>query len=213
MTFDESYFATRYGDYRRQNPARKLDWYVTTAEKWTDADPIRHLDVGCGLGAFVAHAAGAGWDTHGSDVSEFGVERARRAVPGADLRAAAAHDRPQPDDTFDVVTALDVLEHLTHVDDALDAIHAMLRPGGVLIAVMPVYDGITGPLIRRLDTDPTHIHKWGRDRWLEHIGARFELLEWHGAFRFLLPAGPYLHFPTRRLRDHSPAILVAARNH
>jgi len=212
MTFDESYFATHYGDYRRQNPPRKLDWYLTMCERWTDADPICHLDIGCGLGAFVAHATRAGWNTHGSDVSEFGIERARLAALGADLRVAAAHSRPWPDDTFDVVTALDVLEHLTDVDETLESIQAMLRPGGVLIAVMPVYDGVTGPLIRRLDSDPTHVHKWGRDQWLDRIGARFELLDWRGAFRFLLPFGPYLHFPTRRLRNHSPAILVAARN-
>lgn len=212
MTFEESYFATHYGDYRRQNPDRKLDWYVSTAQRLSDADPIRHLDVGCGLGAFLAHAVRAGWDSHGSDVSEFGVERARATAPTADVRVAAAHDQPWPDDSFDVVTALDVLEHLPRLFDTLDSIQAMLRPDGILIAVMPVYDGPSGPLIRRLDADPTHIHKWDRKAWLELIDSRFEMLDWQGVFRFLLPRGPYLHFPTRRLRRVAPAILVAARN-
>lgn len=212
MTFDESYFATHYGDYQRQNPTRKLDWYLQTAERWTDAHPIRHLDVGCGLGAFVAHASTAGWVSHGSDVSEFGVNRARTRAPAADVQIAAAHDRPWPDDSFDVITVLDVLEHLERLDDTLDSIQAMLAPAGVLLAVMPVYDGPTGPVIRRLDKDPTHIHKWERDAWLDLLGARFDILDWQGAFRLLLPDGPYLHLPTRRLRRVSPAILIVARS-
>jgi hypothetical protein len=76
---------------------------------------------------------------------------------------------------------------------------------------MPVYDGPTGPVIRRLDKDPTHIHKWDREAWLDLLGSRFNILDWQGAFRLLLPSGPYLHVPTRRLRAVSPAILVVAR--
>lgn len=212
MTFDEAYFATHYGDYGRQNPKRKLDWYVDQATRWIQTEPIRHLDVGCGPGAFVAHTARSPrFVTHGTDVSEFAIDQARRNAPSAKLAVAFAETRPWPDESFDLISALDVLEHLPDPGAALDAFSSMLAPGGIVLAVMPVYDGLSGPIIHRLDSDPTHLHKWPRDKWLRLIGDHFELLDWHGAFRLLVPFGPYLHFPTRRLRRHSPAILVVGR--
>ena len=212
MTFDESYFTTHYGDYPRQNPTRKLEWYVDQAVQWIEAEPIRHLDVGCGPGAFVAHTARSPrFITYGTDISPLTIERARQMAPSATLAVASAETRLWPGGRFDLVSVLDVLEHLPEPGAALEAAHAMLAPGGILLAVMPVYDGLSGPIIRRLDSDPTHLHKWARGDWLDLIGNHFELLVWLGAFRFLLPRGPYLHFPTKVLRAQTPAILVVGR--
>jgi SAM-dependent methyltransferase len=212
MTFDESYFTNHYGDYARQNPTRKLEWYVDQAVPWIDAEPIRHLDVGCGLGAFAAHTARSPrFVTYGTDISPFAIARAQQVAPSATLAVASAETRLWPDDSFDLVSALDVLEHLPEPGAALEAAHAMLAPDGILLAVMPVYDGLSGPIIRRLDSDPTHLHKWGRGDWLDLIGKHFEVLNWLGAFRLLLPRGPYLHFPTKVLRTQAPTILVVGR--
>lgn len=49
--------------------------------------------------------------------------------------------------------------------------------------------------------------------YLEPIETRFEILDWRGAFLFLIPGGFSLHLPTRRLRSHSPAIAVLGRRH
>lgn len=78
MTFDETYFATHCGDYARQNPTRKLDWYLDQATLWIETEPIRHLDVGCGLAPFAHTARSPRFVTYGTDVSEFAIEQARR---------------------------------------------------------------------------------------------------------------------------------------
>jgi hypothetical protein len=79
------------------------------------------------------------------------------------------------------------------------------------VFVVPVYDGPLGWLVRRLDKDPTHVHKMPRNFWLEWAARTFEVVEWLGTYRYLTPLGVYVHFASRRLRRWSPAVAVAAR--
>jgi SAM-dependent methyltransferase len=104
------------------------------------------------------------------------------------------------------------VEHVEDLPGAFAELRRVLRPGGLLAFVVPVYDGLTGPLVRRLDKDPTHIHKWARNQWIGAVQSfGFELVDWVGLFRYLIPGGPYLFRRSRRVRDHCPAVLVFAR--
>jgi len=92
----------------------------------------RLLDVGCGTGELLADAAARGAAVSGADVAPGMASRARRAVPGADVRVAEAEDLPWADGAFDVVSAVAVL-HL--VDDPAAAVAEaarVLAPGGLL---------------------------------------------------------------------------------
>ena len=209
--FEQEYFARHYRDYARQNPAKKLRFYRELAERATAglAAP-RVLDIGCAFGAFLG-ALHPAWQRYGIDVSEFATELARREVPGVTFTRAGATDIPFAG-PFDVVTAFDVLEHVTALDEAGAGVAAQLAPGGHFLFVVPVYDGPTGPVIRLLDKDDTHVHKQSRDWWLAWAAQRFDVLEWWGIYRYLLPGGFYLHAPTHLLRRCTPAIAVVARN-
>jgi 2-polyprenyl-3-methyl-5-hydroxy-6-metoxy-1,4-benzoquinol methylase len=110
-----------------------------------------------------------------------------------------------------VVTTFDVIEHVPNPDAVARSAIEQLADGGCFVFVVPVYDGVTGPVIRLLDRDPTHIHKWSRQRWLDWAAAHFSVVEWKGILRYLLPGGYYLHVVTRALRRHTPAIIVVAR--
>lgn len=112
---------------------------------------------------------------------------------------------------FGAVTAFDSLEHMPDVEAAALSIDSQLVPGGSFVFVVPVYDGVSGPLIRRLDGDPTHLHKWPRTQWLDWAARHFEIVSWRGILRYLLPGGYYLHLPTRLFRSHTPAIIVVCR--
>ena len=219
-SFDAGYFAANYRNYEAQNPERKLAFYHRCIREYlgsrAEAEAVRLLDVGCGLGRFLGYLAHhePGWSLAGTDLSAWAVEQNRQRWPELDFRLAGATERPLEEGSQSVVTALDVLEHVPERDDALEAIEAMLAPGGLFVFVVPVYDGLSGPAIRLLDRDPTHVHKHGRAGWLAWAAERFEVLGWWGMLRYLLPApggGLYLHWPTRALRAHTPAILVACR--
>jgi 2-polyprenyl-3-methyl-5-hydroxy-6-metoxy-1,4-benzoquinol methylase len=94
-----------------------------------DGRPL--LDVGCYTGVFVEIATSHGWDARGLEPSRWAVEQARarelRVVQGT-LDAADL-----PEARFDVVTMWDVIEHLTDPCRALEHVHRLLRPGGLVV--------------------------------------------------------------------------------
>jgi SAM-dependent methyltransferase len=212
-TFDADYFATNYRNYPAQNPDRKLGFYLRLLTARLDpAAPLPVLDVGCGPGAWLTFLARhTRWQLHGTDLSAWAVEHVRQALPGVTVRSASATDAPFPPASFDAITACDVIEHVPDREAAARAIAGMLRPGGWFLFVVPVYDGLSGPLIRRLDRDPTHVHKLPRADWLRWASRHFELVDWLGTLRYLLPGSLYLHLPTRWGRHHTPAIAVLCR--
>ena len=205
MTYDCSYYKKQYRDYERQNPARKLAFYRGLVEKVSGGIPHpRILDIGCAFGHFLSSLP-AHWERHGIDASEYAIGEAARRVPDAKF-AVTGQDRCPFDGTFDAITAFDVLEHIEAIDDMFDWIAGSLKPGGGLVFVVPVYDGPAGAFVRLLDRDPTHVHKNSRSYWLHRADPRLELMDWCGVFRYLIPAGPYIHVVTRAWRAISPAI-------
>jgi ubiquinone/menaquinone biosynthesis C-methylase UbiE len=200
-----------YRDYESQNPTAKLDHYldVITARS---PSPSTLLDVGCGRGVFLERASHRypDWDLSGVDVDGDGLAATSGRVPTAAIRPGALDALPFPPSSFDVITAWDVLEHVLDLDSAISEINRCLRDGGLFVMVVPVYDGITGPLIRILDRDPTHIQKESRDFWLTLIADSFRDIEWHGIYRYLLTRSHYLHRPTRALRRATAAIMLSA---
>ncbi|HZV82411.1 MAG TPA: class I SAM-dependent methyltransferase [Geobacteraceae bacterium] len=199
--FDKEYFRQFYGDYCLQSPARKSRLYL---EMIRGVVPVgRLLDIGCSFGMFLREAV-AYFTCTGMDVSPEVVAVAAVNVPDAVFIAGKLPDIPFSN--MDVITALDVIEHVADPEAALVAIKNALRPGGVALVVVPVYDGPLGWLTGLLDKDPTHLHKKSRSYWLELAGRNFEVIEWQGFLRKLLFGRWYLHLPMRRLRFIAPAV-------
>lgn len=208
--FEREYFETVYRDYARQNPPRKLRFYRSLVERVAPGDRIpRILDIGCAFGAFLS-ALDPAWRRFGTDVSQFATDRAAEAVPDARFARADIHEIPFAG-PFDIITAFDVIEHIPSLEDVAAAVRSMLVEEGHFVFVVPVYDGVTGPLIRVLDKDRTHVHRRSRDFWLGWVRENFDLLDWCGMYRYLIPGLGYAHFPTRLWRRFTPAIAVIAK--
>ena len=72
---------------------------------------MRLLDVACGEGQLLRHALAGGMATHGVDLSEVALGKARAAAPGAVLAVADGEALPYADGSFDRVTNMGSLEH------------------------------------------------------------------------------------------------------
>jgi SAM-dependent methyltransferase len=100
------------------------------------ARDLRLLDAGCGAGGWVKWATGQGSFSTvvGADFSEAALELARRRAPGAELVLAPMRSLPFADDSFDVATLNDVLQHI-HEDEleaSLAELRRVLAPDGAL---------------------------------------------------------------------------------
>jgi SAM-dependent methyltransferase len=98
----------------------------------------RILDLGCGAGRFVAALRAAGADPVGVELADAALARARRNVPGADLRLVAPDGSlPLGHGEVDLVWCSEVLEHVPDTVAFLTEIRRVLRPEGRLLVTVP----------------------------------------------------------------------------
>ncbi|HEY5081531.1 MAG TPA: bifunctional 2-polyprenyl-6-hydroxyphenol methylase/3-demethylubiquinol 3-O-methyltransferase UbiG [Bauldia sp.] len=99
---------------------------------------LRILDVGCGAGLICEPLARMRATVVGIDPSAAVIEaaklHARQSGLTVDYRAATAETLAAADERFDVVLALEVVEHVTDVGRFVATCGEMIRPGGLLIA-------------------------------------------------------------------------------
>jgi S-adenosylmethionine-dependent methyltransferase len=107
----------------------------------TTAEGVAVLDVGCGQGTQAIRLARAGYQVQGIDVSEelLAVARAAAAAESDEVRQRLRFDRgdllqlgSDVSGRFDVVCCHGVLMYLPSLGDALTALVAAARPGGLL---------------------------------------------------------------------------------
>ncbi|HEY0223140.1 MAG TPA: bifunctional 2-polyprenyl-6-hydroxyphenol methylase/3-demethylubiquinol 3-O-methyltransferase UbiG [Pseudolabrys sp.] len=99
---------------------------------------LRMLDIGCGAGILSEPLARLGAQMVGADPSDENI-----AVAGAhaedngvevDYRATTAEALAEAGETFDVVLAMEVVEHVNDVKDFVSTCATMVKPGGLMIA-------------------------------------------------------------------------------
>lgn len=102
---------------------------------WKKA-PRTILDVGAANGSFLKIAREAGWAVSGCEPSRWMCEWSKRNY-GIALTQGTVFDAAWEDETFDVVTLWDVLEHTPDPAATLRECVRVLRPGGLLVLTYP----------------------------------------------------------------------------
>ncbi len=99
--------------------------------------PLRILDIGCGTGGLF-HELQAFGEVKGVDFSERAVAYCRgRGLAG--IAVADATALPFKDESFDLVIAMDILEHLKNDAKGCSEIERVLVPGGTAIITVPAF--------------------------------------------------------------------------
>jgi len=96
------------------------------------------LDVGCGTGGMLKALRTFGGVT-GMDTSHFAIDRARERSGCRVEWGVLPEPTPFEPGSFDVVTALDVIEHVDDDEEAVRTIHRVLRPGGLFVCTVPAF--------------------------------------------------------------------------
>ncbi len=95
------------------------------------------LDIGCGTGAMSSRLRRWG-RVVSADFSPLALQFSRRRGLSA-LVTADAMRLPFASNSFDVLIAMDMLEHLPDDALALKEFYRVLKPGGIIIATVPAY--------------------------------------------------------------------------
>jgi 2-polyprenyl-3-methyl-5-hydroxy-6-metoxy-1,4-benzoquinol methylase len=158
------------GDESLYRHLEKYDWYYSRW-KWENdfvlgmlATNDRLLDVGCGNGFFIKGLAERGFHAEGIELNRSAVETAR--AQGLNVTVASMEEYiASSHGNYDVVCAMQVLEHIYDVRSFVQTAIQLVRPGGKLIIAVPN----NNPYLYRyeayhwLNLPPHHMGLWNKD--------------------------------------------------
>lgn len=93
------------------------------------------VDVGAGSGLFLRAARERGWDVSGVEFNTKAVEHIRSL--GIDVNDKPLEEGIYADDSIDLVTAWEVLEHINDPNTFVKQIKIILKPDGMLFICVP----------------------------------------------------------------------------
>lgn len=154
-------------------------------------DDAQVLDVGCGSGwaaRLLAQQAPAG-QVVGIDVSDemIGVAREQsKTLPNVEFRVASAETLPFPDNSFTHAFSMESLYYYADIAKALSEIYRVLKPGGVFVTVVDLYE----------ENTPSH-------QWIETLKVPVQLLSTE-KYRSLFAEAGFANITDGRLLDPNP---------
>jgi ubiquinone/menaquinone biosynthesis C-methylase UbiE len=182
---DVDYFARLYALEEKHwwHSTRRRMVLAQLEDRYRGRQDLRLLDVGCGTGRMLSELGHFGAEA-GLDLSDEALAFCRRRGLDCVLKSSVLQ-LPFPDATFDVVTALDVIEHVEDHVGALRECRRVLKPGGRIFIFVPAHRWLWS-----LQDEVSHHFRRYTSRTLREAtyaaGYRIERLTYMNAF--LLPA-------------------------
>jgi len=139
--YNEKYYSNEeiYG-YRGSFYEEEKPYMFLPRLEWVNKSNIygqdrKLLDIGCGDGEFLSYAKESGWLVFGVEISKEGYEKCKEK--GIEVYNKELREIGFKDNSFDVVTLWDVIEHYIYPKDELKEIYRILKPGGILFISTP----------------------------------------------------------------------------
>lgn len=166
--YTEDYYNGRaeysYNDERRLEHFERYVWKarLRRIESYVKP-PADFLDVGCAFGGLALEAGRRGYRAYGLDISPDAVNGAR--ARGLDARRGRITDDIFAPGSMDVVTMIEVIEHLADPAGSVRALRDILRPGGLAVIQTANFSGRQA---RSEGQDyhyylPGHLHYFSKD--------------------------------------------------
>lgn len=112
---------------------------IKDLKKRYDKERIRLIDIGCGYGPFLKLAEETGWDVCGTEVSKGAVDYVKNKL-NIEVYQKDMTEMQFPDESFDIVAMLGVLDLLHDPKKHLEEIKRITKKNGIL--VMRINNGL-----------------------------------------------------------------------
>jgi SAM-dependent methyltransferase len=180
----------------------RLEQTVSSLERYRSLN--RWLDIGCGTGTLLQAVRNKHWEGVGTEVAPAAVQAVRAA--GLEVRLGETGDLDLPAAGFDLVSMVEVIEHVPDPHELIADAARLVRPGGALYLTTPHGRGISARLLRTrwsVVTPPDHLQLLslrGLRAALERAGLVVRSVSTHGLNPYELAAG--LRFGRVRTATH-----------
>ncbi|MBI3577130.1 class I SAM-dependent methyltransferase [Candidatus Gottesmanbacteria bacterium] len=177
-----------YSNYAQDKPyiTRTMRKFLTTVQRYTSSG--RLLDVGCAYGYFVELALAAGFDAYGIDPSAHAVSKAKERFDGR-IQQGTVGSLRFSQKPFDVITMLDVVEHLGDPRKDLQAIANLISDNGVVLIATGDTQSLAARALARRWTfyiPPQHLFFFNRKNFTTLLGqSGLEPIAWFKVGKWL----------------------------
>ena len=103
-----------------------------------DGKNVKLLDTGCASGWFISeiNSRHPNFECFGVDVHKKAIEYGKKTYPQISFFHADAHRLPFPQNFFDIVVCMEVLEHVVDPQKIMEEIKRTAKPNGMIIVSM-----------------------------------------------------------------------------
>jgi len=176
--------------YRKFYEVETMHWWFSARQKIVmdiikqRIHPVRGanvLDFGCGTGAVLTELA-KDYHAYGTDTSSLAIEFCHQRGL-ANSYCCTLETFPHPEMKFELVTMLDVIEHIDDDSGTLRQALQFIRPGGHLLVTVPAYQFLWS----NHDDLNHHKRRYTRPRLkrvIEQSGFTVEMISYYNTFLF-----------------------------
>jgi 2-polyprenyl-3-methyl-5-hydroxy-6-metoxy-1,4-benzoquinol methylase/O-antigen/teichoic acid export membrane protein len=136
--------------------------YYVLYEYLRNKSNLRILDVGCGYGYLTYAMRQQGFEAFGLDVSEAALNIAQDQFGNFFYHADIQTFAEKQTQRYDLIVALELIEHITDPLTFINTLLQLLAPGGVLLLTTPNRDFYGKDAIWHTDLPPVHTMWFGR---------------------------------------------------
>lgn len=172
-----------FDKYRSRNPIHQwlMRGFLGSVREFMESFEYRSvLELGCGPGDLASRILPPGVDYLGIDIDEAEIETARERYPHLSFQMGNAYELPVESNSFDLVIACEVLEHLEDPQRALAEIDRVAKRL-VLVSVpweptWRILNVLRGKYWRSLGNTPGHVQHFSRRAIARMLATRWEIV-------------------------------------
>jgi ubiquinone/menaquinone biosynthesis C-methylase UbiE len=172
--------------YITKNPIsrRLINGYIKSLKRLVKKCDFQNiLDIGCGEGIMLMKISDnlVEKEVIGIDLSEENISSAKKNFPPGKFQQGSGYKLGFNDNTFDLVTCLEVLEHMDTPEKAIEEIYRVSKRYAILsVPNEPLWRILNMARFKYwkdLGNTPDHVNHWSRNNFIGFVGEKFEIIE------------------------------------